>query len=83
MACGISLQKLSVHDWGVVNSLVGYIFSVAAAPFCPAASVERDERREQALSLFKVCGPLGWFVACVDGCIELAPTILFAQTSYR
>ena len=47
MACGIGVQKLCVHNLGVVNSLVWYIIIVVAASHCLALA-EREERIEQA-----------------------------------
>ena len=36
VACGIGLQKLCMHSWGVVNSLVWYIISAVVALDCLA-----------------------------------------------
>ena len=46
MACGISLQKLCLHNWSEVNSFMWYIISIVMVPYCLALA-EREERREQ------------------------------------
>ena len=65
MACGIGVQKLCMHNLGVVNSFAWYIIIVVVASHCLALA-EWLERSEQAP---KDLWPLEWFVACVEGCI--------------
>ena len=67
MACGIGLQKLHVHNWGVVNSCVVYYqCSCTLSGFSGA----RGEGGNKCLSQSKDIWPFEWFVVCVDGCID-------------
>ena len=85
LACGIGLQKVCVHIWGVVNYLVWYNISAVAIPHCLALAVRRSGRKYQEVP--KELWPVDWFVSCVDGYVDIsgwvAFPILFAQTSYQ
>ena len=60
VACATGLQKLYMHNWGVVNS-VWYIISTVGA-HCLALAWRRGTK--------EFVWPLEWFVVCVIGCID-------------
>ena len=58
MACG--KQILWVHNWGMVNSLVWYIISIVAAPYCLASRGEEGASTKRFMAVGVVCGVCRW-----------------------
>ena len=50
VACGICLQKLCLHSWGMVNSFMSNIISIVVTP-CSLALAEQEERRGESKRL--------------------------------